>query len=73
MLCLLPGKQEAVEATLVALEVVAEPLKSMATILVDVCAYAGEFFASVSLAGEFSYEFILLSMQERILSEKCCK
>ncbi|PVD33955.1 hypothetical protein C0Q70_05217 [Pomacea canaliculata] len=35
------GKQDAVEATLVALEVVAEPLKSMATILVDVCAYAG--------------------------------
>ncbi|KAL8579194.1 26S proteasome non-ATPase regulatory subunit 2 [Nucella lapillus] len=39
-LCYL-GKQEAVEATLVALEVVAEPLKSMATILVDICAYAG--------------------------------
>nr|KAG5694635.1 hypothetical protein BaRGS_014730 [Batillaria attramentaria] len=39
-LCYL-GKQEAVEATLVALEVVAEPLKSMATIMVDVCAYAG--------------------------------
>ncbi|KAK7098872.1 26S proteasome non-ATPase regulatory subunit 2-like [Littorina saxatilis] len=39
-LCYL-GKQEAVEATLMALEVVSEPLKSMATILVDVCAYAG--------------------------------
>ena len=44
VLCVFPGKQEAVEATLVALEVVAEPLKSMATILVDVCAYAGELF-----------------------------
>ncbi|XP_069134068.1 26S proteasome non-ATPase regulatory subunit 2-like [Argopecten irradians] len=35
------GKQDAVEATLVALEVIAEPLKSMARMLVDVCAYAG--------------------------------
>ncbi|ESO97305.1 hypothetical protein LOTGIDRAFT_187615 [Lottia gigantea] len=35
------GKQDAVDATLVALEVVGEPLKSMATVLVDVCAYAG--------------------------------
>ncbi|KAL3841860.1 hypothetical protein ACJMK2_019957 [Sinanodonta woodiana] len=35
------GKQEAVEATLAALEVIGEPLKSMATMLVDVCAYAG--------------------------------
>ena len=39
-LCFL-GKQEAVDATLQALEVIAEPLKSMATVLVDVCAYAG--------------------------------
>lgn len=37
------------EATLVALEVVAEPLKSMATILVDVCAYAGEYFVFLIL------------------------
>jgi len=36
------GKQEAVDATLAALEVVGEPLKSMAYMLVDVCAYAGE-------------------------------
>ncbi|KAK6191705.1 hypothetical protein SNE40_003321 [Patella caerulea] len=35
------GKQDSVDATLVALEVVGEPLKSMATVLVDVCAYAG--------------------------------
>ncbi|XP_067655757.1 26S proteasome non-ATPase regulatory subunit 2-like [Haliotis asinina] len=35
------GKQDSVDATLVALEVVGEPLKSMATMLVDVCAYAG--------------------------------
>lgn len=35
------GKQEAVDATLAALEVVGEPLKSMAYMLVDVCAYAG--------------------------------
>ena len=45
------------EATLVALEVVAEPLKSMATILVDVCAYAGEF----------------LHMYRHTLSERHCK
>lgn len=35
------GKQEAVDATLMALEVIAEPLKSMAQLLVEVCAYAG--------------------------------
>ncbi|XP_052227644.1 26S proteasome non-ATPase regulatory subunit 2-like [Dreissena polymorpha] len=35
------GRQEAVDATLAALEVVSEPLKSMAYMLVDVCAYAG--------------------------------
>nr|XP_039267177.1 26S proteasome non-ATPase regulatory subunit 2-like [Styela clava] len=35
------GKQEAVEAILAALEVVPEPLKGFARILVDVCAYAG--------------------------------
>ena len=35
------GKQESVDATLAALEVVGEPLKSMAYMLVDVCAYAG--------------------------------
>ncbi|CAC5368757.1 PSMD2 [Mytilus coruscus] len=35
------GKQEAVDATLMALEVIAEPLKSMAMLLVEVCAYAG--------------------------------
>ena len=35
------GKQDAVEATLMTLEVIAEPLKSMATMLVDVAAYAG--------------------------------
>lgn len=35
------GKQDAVDATLMALEVISEPLKSMATMLVDVCAYAG--------------------------------
>lgn len=39
-LCYL-GKQDAVDATLVALEVISEPLKSMACTLVDVCAYAG--------------------------------
>lgn len=35
------GKQEAVEATLAALEAVVEPLKSMTQMLVDICAYAG--------------------------------
>ncbi|GAB6029032.1 26S proteasome non-ATPase regulatory subunit 2 [Chamberlinius hualienensis] len=39
-LCYL-GKQESVEATIAALEVIPEPFKSMATTLVDVCAYAG--------------------------------
>ena len=32
------------EATLVALGVVAEPLGKMAGVLVEVCAYAGSFF-----------------------------
>ena len=40
MVCFV-GKQESVDATLAALEVVGEPLKSMAYMLVDVCAYAG--------------------------------
>uniref|UniRef100_A0A0L8GBA9 26S proteasome non-ATPase regulatory subunit 2 n=1 Tax=Octopus bimaculoides TaxID=37653 RepID=A0A0L8GBA9_OCTBM len=35
------GKQEAVEATLAALEAVVEPLKSMTQMLVNICAYAG--------------------------------
>ena len=39
--CCTAGRQEAVDATLAALEVVGEPLKSMAYLLVDVCAYAG--------------------------------
>ena len=39
-LCFL-GKQEAAEATIAALEVLAEPFRSMATTLVDICAYAG--------------------------------
>ena len=40
------------DATLAALEVVGEPLKSMAYMLVDVCAYAGktgEMFATTCL------------------------
>merc|ERR1712066_1231133 len=39
-LCYL-GKQETVETILAALEVVPEPLRSFANILVEVCAYAG--------------------------------
>ncbi|KAL5006869.1 hypothetical protein ScPMuIL_015675 [Solemya velum] len=35
------GKQDAVDATLVALEVLSEPFKSMASMMVDICAYAG--------------------------------
>ncbi|KAI0242456.1 26S proteasome non-ATPase regulatory subunit 2 [Lamellibrachia satsuma] len=35
------GRQESVETILAALEVVAEPFKSMSTTLVDACAYAG--------------------------------
>jgi len=35
------GRQEGAEATLAALEVLSEPYRSMATTLVDVCAYAG--------------------------------
>ncbi|XP_078333665.1 26S proteasome non-ATPase regulatory subunit 2-like [Crassostrea virginica] len=35
------GKQDAVDATLEALNVISEPLKSMARMMVDVCAYAG--------------------------------
>ncbi|KAI9554984.1 hypothetical protein GHT06_020273 [Daphnia sinensis] len=35
------GKQEAVEAVVLALEVLAEPFKSMASTMVEVCAFAG--------------------------------
>lgn len=35
------GKQDAVDATLETLNVISEPLKSMARMMVDVCAYAG--------------------------------
>ncbi|XP_077986315.1 26S proteasome non-ATPase regulatory subunit 2-like [Glandiceps talaboti] len=35
------GKQEAADATLAALEVLSEPMKSISNILVEVCAYAG--------------------------------
>lgn len=49
-LFLILGKQEAVEATLAALEAVVEPLKSMTQMLVDICAYAGMcFFLLLSL------------------------
>ena len=37
------GKQDSVEAITATLEVLPEPFKSMATILVEVCAYAGLF------------------------------
>ena len=39
-LCFL-GKQDAADATIATLEVLPEPFKSMATTLVDICAYAG--------------------------------
>lgn len=35
------GRQEAAEAVIAALEVIPEPFKSMATTMVDICAYAG--------------------------------
>ena len=35
------GKQEAAELTIEALKVIPEPLRSFATTLLDVCAYAG--------------------------------
>merc|ERR1719228_2028419 len=35
------GKQDAVETTLAALEVIPEPYKSMASTLAEICAYAG--------------------------------
>lgn len=35
------ARQEAAEAVIAALEVIAEPFKSMATTMVDICAYAG--------------------------------
>ena len=35
------GKGEAIETTLAALQVVAEPFRSFANTLVDICAYAG--------------------------------
>ena len=39
---MLTGKQEAVDATLAALDVLPEPFKHFAKILVDICAYAGK-------------------------------
>ena len=36
------GKQEAADAVIAALQVIPEPAKSMATLLVDICAYAGQ-------------------------------
>jgi len=36
-----PGKGEAIETTLAALQVVPEPFRSFANTLVDICAYAG--------------------------------
>lgn len=35
------GRQDSVDTVTMALHVVAEPLRSMATMLVDVCAFAG--------------------------------
>lgn len=46
------GKQDAVDATLEALNVISEPLKSMARMMVDVCAYAGTCTCKL-----FSYTF----------------
>ena len=40
--CFEIGKQEAAEATLEALKVVPEPLGKWASILVEICAYAGK-------------------------------
>ena len=42
MFCFGIGKQEAAEATLEALKVVPEPLGKWASILVEICAYAGK-------------------------------
>lgn len=42
------GKQEAAEATLEALKVVPEPLGKWASILLEVCAYAGEVLSFYS-------------------------
>ncbi|CAG9855292.1 unnamed protein product [Phyllotreta striolata] len=39
-LCML-GKQEGIDSIIAALEVIPEPFKSMATTMVDICAYAG--------------------------------
>jgi hypothetical protein len=41
----LSGRQDEADAMLAALEVLTEPYKSMAVTLVDVCAYAGMFYA----------------------------
>lgn len=37
------GKQDGVDVITASLEVIPEPFKSMATTLVDVCAYAGKW------------------------------
>ena len=41
LVLLCPGKGEAIETTLAALQVVPEPFRSFANTLVDICAYAG--------------------------------
>lgn len=48
VLCVI-GKQDAVDATLETLNVISEPLKSMARMMVDVCAYAGSVHELVYL------------------------
>ena len=46
------GKQEAAEATLEALKVVPQPLGKWASILVEVCAYAGKYVSGFHVLHE---------------------
>lgn len=56
------GKGEAIETTLAALQVVPEPFRSFANTLVDICAYAGQYF-------DLFYSFNDSIQNERILED----
>ena len=42
--CSISGKQDQADASIEALKVIPEPINSFATVLVEICAYAGKTF-----------------------------
>lgn len=61
------GKGEAIETTLAALQVVPEPFRSFANTLVDICAYAGQFYVRLLSAVD-----VWTNFQRTIFSFVCC-